>query len=93
VCSRVSLQVEGVVESLAAECAEVALHVAVTFHVAIQQAQQAEGFLTHPAVQILLEYILKFDYQAHYNCNPSPLPDNSVPAEVNSCLQCDRPNF
>jgi hypothetical protein len=55
VCSRVSLQVEGVVESLAAEGAEVALHVAVAFHVAIQQAQQAEGFLAHPAVQILLE--------------------------------------
>ncbi len=54
-CSRVALQVEGVVESLAAECAEIALHVAVAFHVAIQQAQQAEGFLTHPAVKRLLE--------------------------------------
>jgi hypothetical protein len=54
VCSRVSLQVEGVVESLAAEGAEVPLHVAVAFHVAIQQAQQAEGFLTHPAEQRLL---------------------------------------
>jgi hypothetical protein len=42
--SRVSLQIEGVVESFAAERAQVSLHVRVTFHVTVQQALKGEVF-------------------------------------------------
>lgn len=40
--SRVPLQVEGVVESFAAERAQVPLHVRVAFHVTVQQALESE---------------------------------------------------
>ena len=46
--ARVSLQVEGVVEPLAAEGAEVSLHVAVALHVPVEQPLQRECFLAHP---------------------------------------------
>lgn len=41
--SRVPLQIEGVIEALAAEGAEVPLHVAVTLHVAVEQPLQREA--------------------------------------------------
>jgi len=44
--SRVPLQIKCVVESLAAECAEVPLGVAVALHVPVQQALEAESFAT-----------------------------------------------
>ena len=37
-CPSVSLQVESVVESLATEGTEVSLHVAVAFHVSVEQS-------------------------------------------------------
>ena len=49
VCARVPLQVEGVVEALAAEGAEVALDVRVALHVPVQQAQQVELLGAEPA--------------------------------------------
>ena len=48
-CARVSLQVEGVVEALAAEGAEIAFDVRVTLHVPVQQSQQAELLGTESA--------------------------------------------
>jgi len=45
--SRVPLQIKCVVESLAAECAEVPLGVAVALHVPVQKTLQAERFATH----------------------------------------------
>lgn len=50
--ARVSLQIEGVVESLSAEGAEVALRVTVAFHVTVQKSLQAERFGTEPALKL-----------------------------------------
>lgn len=47
--SRVPLQVEGVVEALPAESAEITLHVRVAFHVSVQQALQSEVLRADPA--------------------------------------------
>jgi 23S rRNA A2030 N6-methylase RlmJ len=47
--SGVPLEVECVVESLAAEGAKVAFHVAVALHVPVEQSQQAERLLAHSA--------------------------------------------
>ena len=52
-CPCVPLEVEGVVEALAAESAEVALHVAVALHVPVQQALQAKRLRTDPDIGIL----------------------------------------
>lgn len=41
---RVSLQVKGVIETLAAERAEVSLHVGMTFHMPVQKPLQGEVF-------------------------------------------------
>ena len=45
--SGVSLQIEGVVESFATECAEISLGVTVTLHVSVEQPLQCEGLTTH----------------------------------------------
>ena len=50
--SRVSLQIKCVVESLAAECAEVPLGVAVALHVPVQQPLEPESFATHAAREL-----------------------------------------
>lgn len=50
--SRVSLQVEGVVEALAAERAEISLHVRVAFHVSVQQALESEVLRADPADEL-----------------------------------------
>ena len=54
VCSRMTLQIEGVVKSLAAECAEVPLGVAVALHVPVQQALQPKSFATNAAGKLAL---------------------------------------
>ena len=51
-CSRVSLQIECVVEPLAAECAEVPLGVAVALHVPVQQPRQVERLPAHAAREL-----------------------------------------
>jgi hypothetical protein len=48
----VSLQIEGVVEAFAAERAEVALRVAVTLHVAVEQPLQGEHLGAEPALEL-----------------------------------------
>ena len=48
-CTCVPLEVEGVVEALATEGAEVALHVAVALHVTVKQSLQAKGLRADPA--------------------------------------------
>ena len=53
VCPCVPLEVEGVVEALATEGAEVALHVAVALHVPVQQPLQAKRLRTDPDIGIL----------------------------------------
>lgn len=50
--SRVSLQVKGVVESFAAERAQVSLHVRVTFHVTVQQSLKCEVFRADAADEL-----------------------------------------
>lgn len=53
----VSLQVEGIVESFAAERAQVPLHVRVTFHVTVQQTLKCEVFradATHEFAALVL---------------------------------------
>ena len=50
--SRVPLQIKCVVESLAAECAEVPLGVAVALHVPVQQPLEAESFATDAAREL-----------------------------------------
>ena len=50
--SRVSLQIEGVVEPLAAEGAEVSLGVAVALHVPVEQPLQREALATHAAREL-----------------------------------------
>ena len=45
--SRVPLQIKCVVETLATECAEVPLGVAVALHVPVQKPLEAESFATH----------------------------------------------
>lgn len=45
--ARVTLQIEGIVEALATEGAQIALDFRVTLHVAIQQALQRERFQTN----------------------------------------------
>ena len=52
VSSCVSLQVESVVESLAAEGAKVALDVAVALHVSVQKSLKGEAFVTGPAPEL-----------------------------------------
>ena len=52
--SRVSLQIEGVVEPLAAEGAEVSLGVAVALYVPVEQPLQREAFATHAARELVL---------------------------------------
>jgi len=51
--SCVPLQIEGVVESLAAECTEVALGVTVTLHVPVQQPLQSEPFAANSAGELV----------------------------------------
>ena len=46
--SSMTLQIEGIVESLATEGAQVTLDVAVTLHVTVQKALQCKGLLTNP---------------------------------------------
>jgi hypothetical protein len=46
--ARMTLQIKGVVEPLAAEGAEVPLHVTVALHVPVQQPLQRKRLLTHP---------------------------------------------
>ena len=50
--SRVPLQIECVVESLAAECAEVPLGVAVALHVPVQQPLEGERFAARPTREL-----------------------------------------
>lgn len=57
---RVSLQVERVVETLAAERAQITLYVAVTLHVTIQQSLQAEGFAAHATREAAWIVVLLF---------------------------------
>ena len=52
VCSGVSLQVEGVVESFPAECAEISLDVTVTLHVPVKKSLKGESFATNPAAKL-----------------------------------------
>ena len=52
--SRVSFQIEGIVEALATEGAEVALHVAVALHVPVQQPLQAKRLRADPEIGIVL---------------------------------------
>lgn len=42
VCSGVSFQIERIVESFSAECAQVSLYIRVTLHVTIQQSLESE---------------------------------------------------
>lgn len=55
----VPLQVERVVETLAAERAQITLHVAVTFHVTVEQPLQAEVFAAHSARETIRIVVLK----------------------------------
>lgn len=48
-CSSVSLQVECVIESFAAERAQITLHIRVAFHVTIQQSLECEVLRTDAA--------------------------------------------
>lgn len=54
---RVPLEVEGVVEALAAEGAEVTLHVAMTLHVTIEQSLQIEILAAHAATEAVVLWI------------------------------------
>ena len=47
----VPFQIEGVIEALAAEGAQVALRVTVALHVPIQQPLEAENLRAHPALE------------------------------------------
>ena len=51
-CSCVSLQVECVIEAFAAEGTEVALDIAVAFHVSVEKALQAESLLADLALEL-----------------------------------------
>jgi hypothetical protein len=48
----VSLQVECVVKTFPTECAEVSLHVAVAFHVSVQESLEGESFAADPAPKL-----------------------------------------
>ena len=50
-CPGVAFKIKGVVESLAAEGAEVAFDVAVAFHVSIQESLQTETLLADLALE------------------------------------------
>jgi len=50
-CSGMSFQIKCVVESFAAECAQVTLGVTVTFHVSVQQSLQGEDLGALPALK------------------------------------------
>jgi len=51
VSSRVTLQVKGVIESLAAEGAQVSLYVRVTFKVSVQEARERELLAAHVTLE------------------------------------------
>lgn len=55
----VALQVKGVVESFAAECAEVPLDITVTLHVSVQEPLEAKGLAADPAGESVGVVILK----------------------------------
>lgn len=47
--SCVSFEIKRIVETLSAERTEIALHVAMTFHVTIEKSLETEGFTAHAA--------------------------------------------
>lgn len=51
-CSGVSLQVEGVIESFPTEGAEIPLDVTVTLHVPVKKSLQGESFAADPAAEL-----------------------------------------
>lgn len=53
VCARVTLQVEGVVEALSAESAQVPFDVRVALHVPVEQALQIESLGAHAADKLI----------------------------------------
>ena len=62
-CPGVAFQIIGVVESLAAEGAKVALDVAVTFHVSIQESLQTETLLADLALEFAV--LLALHWRLH----------------------------
>ena len=50
--SCVSFQVEGVVEALSTEGTKIALHIAVAFHVSVEQSLQTESLLADFALEL-----------------------------------------
>ena len=52
--SCVSFQVEGVVEALSTEGTKIALHIAVAFHVSVEQSLQTESLLADFALELAI---------------------------------------
>ena len=51
-CSSVSLQIKGIIESFSAESAQVSLCIAVTLHVAIKESLQGEHLGTESTLEL-----------------------------------------
>lgn len=56
-CSCVTFEIEGVVESFSTECTQISFDSAMTFHMSIQQTLKRELLLTHLTNKIFFRFL------------------------------------